>query len=265
MKAFLDKDAFLYKEAKFLLMEELQDFANYFSILKAIAFGKITFNEISNFSGVLTNKLFIYMSKLIELNIIRRDVPVTLSKEKSTRVGNYVLKDYFFRFWFRYIYPNSSLIEIGKPEIVLDIIKTDFNNYLDTIFEDISGELLQNLSLNGKLPLFTKWGKWWRMDHEIDIVATNEATGDILFGECKWEEKEVERSVMEELREKSEKVEWGGENRKNHYAVASRKGFTQEARTFAQGNGIHLFTLEEMISSVIVQQKNHAIEHGLRG
>src|SRR5660397_57417 len=32
--AFLDKDAFLYKEAKFLLMEELQDFANYFSILK---------------------------------------------------------------------------------------------------------------------------------------------------------------------------------------------------------------------------------------
>jgi AAA+ ATPase superfamily predicted ATPase len=251
IKAFLDKDAFLYKEAKFLLMEELQDFANYFSILKAIAVGKITFNEISNFSGVSANKLFVYMSKLIELNIIRRDIPVTLSKEKSTRVGNYVLKDYFFKFWFRYIYPNSSLIEIGKPEIVLEIIKRDFNNYLDTIFEDITGELLQNLSLNGKLPLFTKWGKWWRMDHEIDIVATNEATGDILFCECKWEEKEVEKSVMEELLEKSGKVEWGGENRKNHYAVVSRKGFTQEARTFAEGKNIHLFSLEEMMRSVI--------------
>jgi AAA+ ATPase superfamily predicted ATPase len=249
-KAFLDKDAFLYKEAKFLLMEELQDFANYFSILKAIAVGKITFNEISNFSGVSANKLFIYMSKLIELNIIRRDIPVTLSKEKSTRVGNYILKDYFFRFWFRYIYPNSSLIEIGKPDIVLDIIKRDFNNYLDTIFEDITGELLQNLSLNGKLPLFTKWGKWWRMDNEIDIVATNEATGDILFCDCTWEDKETEKSVMEELLEKFEKVDWGGENRKNHYAVASRKGFTQEARKFADGKGIQLFTLEEMISRI---------------
>jgi AAA+ ATPase superfamily predicted ATPase len=248
-RAFLDKDAFLYKEAKFLLMEELQDFANYFSILKAIAFGKITFNEISNFSGVSTNKLFVYISKLIELNIIRRDIPVTLSKEKSTRVGNYVLKDYFFRFWFRHIYPNSSLIEIGKPEIVLDIIKRDFNNYLDTIFEDISGELLQNLSLNGKLLLFTKWGKWWRMDHEIDIVATNEATGDILFCECKWEDKETDKNVMEELLEKSEKVEWGSKKRKNHYAVASRKGFTQESRQFAERKGMHLFTLEEMISS----------------
>jgi AAA+ ATPase superfamily predicted ATPase len=248
IQAFLDKDAFLYKEAKFLLMEELQDFANYFSILKAIALGKITFNEISNFSGVSANKLFIYMSKLIELNIIRRDIPVTLSKEKSTRVGNYVLKDYFFRFWFRYIYPNSSLIEIGKPDIVLDIIKRDFNNYLDTIFEDICGELLLNLSLNGKLPLLTKWGKWWRMDHEIDIVATNEGTGDILFCECIWDDKETDKNVMEELLEKSQMVEWGGENRNNHYAVASRKGFTLEAKMFAEGNGIHLFTLEEMIS-----------------
>jgi len=89
------------------------------------------------------------------------------------------------------------------------------------------------------------------MDHEIDLVATNEATGDILFCECKWEDKETEKSVMEELLEKSEKVEWGGESRKNHYAVASRKGFTQEAKKFAEGKGMQLFTLEEMISSVI--------------
>lgn len=246
-KAFLDKDAFLYKEAKFLLMEELQDFANYFSILKAVAFGKNTFNEISHFSGVASNKLFIYISKLIELNIIRRDIPVTLSKEKSTRVGNYVLKDYFFRFWFRYIYPNSSLIEIGKPEIVLDIIQRDFNNYLDTIFEDISSELLVNLSMNGKIPLFTKWGKWWRMDHEIDIVATNEATGDILFCDCKWEDTQIDTAVLEELLEKSEKVEWGDKKRNNHYALVSRKGFTQEAKGFADGKKIHLFTFGEMI------------------
>jgi AAA+ ATPase superfamily predicted ATPase len=172
---------------------------------------------------------------------------VTLSKEKSTRVGNYILKDYFFRFWFRFIYPNSSLIEIGKPEIVLEIIKRDFNNYLDTIFEDITGELLQNMSLNGKLPLFTKWGKWWRMDHEIDIVATNEATGDIFFCDCTWEENEVDKSVFEELLDKSEKVDWGDEKRTNHYAVASRKGFTQEARKFAEGKGMHLFMLGDLM------------------
>ncbi|MCZ7358146.1 MAG: ATP-binding protein [Candidatus Methanoperedens sp.] len=246
MKAFLDKDAFLYKEAKFLLMEELKDFANYFSILKAVALGKSTFNEISNFSGVSTSKLFVYLSKLIELNVIRRDIPVTLSKEKSTRVGNYTLKDYFFRFWFRYIYPNSSLIEIGRPDIVLEMINRDFNEYLDSIFEDVSIELLQSLSLNGELPLLTKWGKWWRMDDEIDIVATNEATGDILFCECEWQEKESDIRIMEELLEKSERVEWGDEKRKNHYAVVIRRGFTEEAKRFAEEKKIRLFSLNDL-------------------
>ncbi len=249
-KAFLDKDAFLYKEAKFLLMEEFKDFANYFSILKAVALGKNTFNEISSFSGVATNKLFVYISKLVELNMIRRAIPVTISKEKSTRVGNYDLQDYFFRFWFRFIYPNSSLIEIGRPDIVLDLIKGDFDKYLDSIFTDISIELLQNLSLNGKLPLFTRWGRWWHMDEEIDIVATNEATTDILFCECDWLNKKMDKGVLEELIEKSEEVEWNNEKRKNHYSMVSRKGFTEEARMYAENKKILLFTLKEMIPQV---------------
>jgi hypothetical protein len=50
------------------------------------------------------------------------------------------------------------------------------------------------------------------MEDEIDIVATNEATGDIFFCDSFWEDKG--KSVMEKLLEKSEKVEWGGEKRK---------------------------------------------------
>lgn len=248
-KAFLDKDAFLYKEAKFLLMEELKDFANYFSIMKAIALGKTTFNEISHFSGVSANKLFAYLSKMMELDIIRREIPVTVSKEKSTRVGNYILHDYFFRFWFRYVYPNSSLIEIGKPEIVLDMIKKDFNSYLASIVKDISMELLQHLSLNGKMPLFTKWGRWWRFDDEIDVVALNEETGDILVCDCAWQESEMERGTMEDLMKKSEKVEWEGK-KKNHYAVVSRKGFTEKAKMFAEKNNIQMYTLQDLIGAV---------------
>jgi AAA+ ATPase superfamily predicted ATPase len=42
---------------------DLKDFSNYFSILKAVAFGKNSFNEISYFLGVPTSKLYAYMSK----------------------------------------------------------------------------------------------------------------------------------------------------------------------------------------------------------
>lgn len=247
--AFLDNDAFLYKEAKFLLMEELKDFSNYFSILKAVAFGKNSFNEISNFSGVPTSKLYVYISRLVELSILRRDIPVTVSKERSTRTGSYVLQDHFFKFWFRYIYPNSSLIEIGKPEIVYDIIKEDFNNYMGPIFEDISTDILQSKSPSGDLPLFTKWGKWWHKEEEIDIVALNENTGDILFCECKWQSKKTDRSVMEDLIQKSEHVEWKNKERINHYAVVSKTGFTSDAKRFAEKNGVNTFTLSQFFET----------------
>jgi len=250
IRALLDKDAFLYKEAKFLLMEELKNFPNYFSIIKAVAFGKNSFNEISIFSGVSTSKLYAYISRLVELNILRRDIPVTLSTEKSTRSGNYVLSDYFFRFWFRYIYPNSSLIEIGKVDIVHDIIKEDLSRFIGPIFEDISSELLWKISMEGNLPLLTKWGKWWRKDEEIDIVALNEDTGDILFCECKWQNRKTDRGTIVELMRKSGLVEWMNQNRMNHHAVVSKRGFTEDAKRFALENRVHIFTLQELVDEV---------------
>lgn len=247
LNALLDKDAFLYKEAEFLLMEELRDFTNYFSILKAVAMGKNTFSNISNFSGIAPNKLYAYISRLVELNILRRDIPVTVPKEKSTRVGNYVLHDYFFRFWFRYIYPNSSLIEIGRSDIALSLIKGDFNRYLGPVFEDIASELLQNCSISGKFPLFTKWGKWWHKDKEIDIVALNELSTDIIFCECKWQNKMVDKKLIMDLMEKSDHVIWRNKERTDHYAVVSKSGFTKAAIRFAKDHNVYIFTLNDLV------------------
>lgn len=247
LNGLMDKDSFLYKEAKFLLMEELKDFTNYFSILKAVAMGKNTFTDISHFSGVSTNKLYAYISRLTELSILRRDIPITLPKERSTRVGNYVLQDYFFRFWFKYIYPNSSLIEIGKSDIVMDMVKDDFNMYLGPIFEDVTRELLQNMSFSGGLPLFTKWGKWWHKEKEIDIVALNEQNDAILFCECKWQNKMLNKKTIEDLIQKSDHVVWNNKERTSHYAVVSKSGFTTSAMKFAKDNGVYTFTLEDLV------------------
>ncbi|HJH28956.1 MAG TPA: ATP-binding protein [Methanosarcinaceae archaeon] len=249
LNGLMDKDSFLYKEAKFLLMEELKDFTNYFSILKAVAMGKNTFTDISHFSGVPTNKLYAYISRLTELSILRRNIPITLPKERSTRVGNYVLQDYFFRFWFKYIYPNSSLIEIGKSDIVMDMVKDDFNMYLGLIFEDVTRELLQNLSFSGRLPLFTKWGKWWHKEKEIDIVALNEQNDAILFCECKWQNKMLNKKTIEDLIQKSDHVVWNNKERTNHYVVVSKSGFTTAAVKFAKDQGVYIFTLEELVLS----------------
>lgn len=42
------------------------------------------------------------------------------------------------------------------------------------------------------------------------------------------------RSVIEELIQKSEYVEWKNKERINHYAVVSKTGFTADAKRFAE-------------------------------
>jgi len=69
----LSKNAFLYSEPRFLLMEELREPSIYFSILKAIAFGKTQLNEIVQETGIDgSHKVNKYLSVLRELHIIKR-------------------------------------------------------------------------------------------------------------------------------------------------------------------------------------------------
>lgn len=240
-RKMLDKDTFLYREAKFLLMEELKDYTNYFAILKAIAYNKNSFNEISNFSGVSTTKLSAYMSKLIDLGIIKREVPVTIKKEKTVRTGNYWIEDNFFRFWFKYIYPNMSLIEIGRPSIASELIMQDIDNYTSRVFENIVAGALMGMSFDKKIEFFNKWGKWWHEDKEIDVVALNEQEKKILFCECKWQDNMDAKRLLAELREKAKYVEWNSEKRKEQYTIFA-KSFKEK---FKEPN-VLLFDLKDI-------------------
>lgn len=74
----LNKNAFLYSEPRFLLMEELREPSLYFSILKAIASGKTKLNDIAQDIGIKPiNKVNKYITTLRELRIVRRELPVT--------------------------------------------------------------------------------------------------------------------------------------------------------------------------------------------
>ena len=103
-------------------------------------------------------------------------------------------------------------------------------------------EKLPILLKEGKLP-FTpeKWGKWWIKNEEIDLIAINDRTREILFAECKWSTKLIGLNILNELREKAKKVNWNMDNRVEYYALFSRKGFTKELEIRAKKENILLF------------------------
>lgn len=54
----------------------------------------------------------VYLQQLIEMDYVRRELPVTLppAKRSSARVARYLLADNYLRFYFRFVRPNLDII-----------------------------------------------------------------------------------------------------------------------------------------------------------
>ncbi len=209
---------FLKDEIDFLMRYEFEDVSTYKLILEAIAHGKTKLNEIKNYMNVKRTDISPYLRNLIEVGMIKREVPIT--ENVKSRLGRYHISDNFLKFWFRYIYPNASSIEEGIFDI--DIIKGDYNRYLGHIFEDVAKQFL--IKERDKIFKFSKIGKWWHKEREIDIVALNENTEEIMFIECKWQDlsaKQVDK-ILAELKEKSKFVRWNNDTRKEQFAIIAK-------------------------------------------
>ena len=251
IQRMLSGTGILYNEPEILIKTEISDSYSYFNILKYISKGVSRSSEIAASSGLKTTSIDYYLNVLIkDMDILKKEIPVT-EQEKSKK-SIYLIKDNFFRFWFRYIYPNYSELEIGNTSRVMEKITAELNTFTGRSFEDIAQQFLIELNRSNKLPfVFGKIGRQWgrfrgekgKNTYEIDIVALNENTKDILFCECKWENKKTDAGVLEDLQKKSGFVNWYPGERKEYFAVISKAGFTRRAEKFAEQEGFLLFDL----------------------
>ena len=229
--AIATRGSILYQEVDIILKEELREPKTYFSILKEIAKGKNTLNEISNALGVERTALMRYIDILIELGLIEATKPIT-AKAKSKNTF-YIVKDNYFKFWFKFVYPFKKDLDSFVFDEFQRNLEQNFNSYVGRQFEQICKEALRLIN-----PIkSTNIGNWWgfyrenkeRKVSEIDIVAFNENTKDIIFGECKWQENVDPTNVLNTLKERAGLVQWNNKNRKEYYVLFA-KTFKQKKK-----------------------------------
>lgn len=228
LKAYFRPDSFLYGDARFVLMEELDEPRNYFAVMEAIARGKTTLGEIMNGTGLERGTVAKYLSILTDLGFVRREVPVTASRK--SRKGRYYIADPYFAFWFRYVHPNVDLIETGQGDFLVELVMEDLNEYLGWVFEEIGREFLIRLNKKGKLPFrFTKIGRWWHKGEEIDLLALDDRGRKALFVEVKWKElgEREARGILKDLERKAELV--GLEGWEKSYGLIAKRVEGKEA------------------------------------
>ena len=107
--AVLGEQAPLYREADFLLREELREVEKYYMILMALAGGSLASRDIARRAGIGERSLHYYLDQLGSLGYLDKHFPLTSQRPKARDV-RYRLLDPFLRFWFRFIYPHTSLI-----------------------------------------------------------------------------------------------------------------------------------------------------------
>ncbi len=239
----LDGQGMLRHEPQLLLMEELREPRNYFSILRAIAQGSTRLNEISQAARVgdaaTTAR---YLDILQGLRVVVRNVPATDSRPEKSKRGLYQIGDAFLRFWFRYVHPNQGSLDLGLADAILaQRIRPTFDQFVSYALEEAARAYLARLARAGQLAFLPeRIGAWWDRSGEVDVVAVSDADGALLLGECKWSVNPVGVDVLDDLRHKAQFVDPDGRWPAISYMLFAKAGFTPALIVRAADEGVRL-------------------------
>lgn len=240
----------LYNEPLLLLVEELREPRNYFSILRAIASGHTRLNAIVQAAGFGDSSATArYLDVLQQLRVVRRQVPVTERQPEKSKKGIYQIEDAFLNFWFRFVHPYHGSLELGLADAIFaQRVQPVFDAYVGYALEEAAQDYVVRLARNGTLSFVPeRVGRWWSNVAEIDVMAISDTDKAILVGECKWSAKPVGLNILIDLKHKVQALpvtaDW-----QVTYALFSKSGFTPDLATLAQDEGILLVGPTELVA-----------------
>lgn len=177
-------------EGKELLISEFgKEYGTYFSILQLIASGKTTQSEIDSIIGKNTGAYLVNLEK--EYSLITKNKPM-FSKPES-RKARWSLNDNYLRFWFRFIYPNQSLIEMGKYDLLREFIDKNYEQYSGFILEKYFRAKM------AEEERITAIGSYWdsKGENEIDLIALNDLDKTAIIAEVKRNPKKIDMALLQ--------------------------------------------------------------------
>ena len=178
IKEIVRANSVFLDEGRAVLVEEFdKEYGVYFSILCAIARGKTSRNGIEQTVG---RQVGGYLARLEEdYALIRKRQP--LFAKTAAKTARYELNDNFLRFWFRFMYRYSYILELKGYEQLREIIRRDYPVLSGHALEEY---FKRKFAESGK---WTRIGSWWdrKGENELDMLVENELTGTYAVCEVK--------------------------------------------------------------------------------
>lgn len=210
-RLLLHPQGILVDEPQRLLRDDMRDTVQTSTILTIIGNGVNRLSEIAARAGKDANHITEPLSKLKELSYIKRDIPFG-ENEKKSKKGLYKVKDPFLEFHYRFITPNRSYIEMGRGDIIINLLNDHFSEHVGLVWESLCRDFVSGNTIDGIMYQMAHrwWGKVVAKDKdgndailtvEIDVVAESFDGKHLLLGECKWTNKEDAVRLTHKLQE----------------------------------------------------------------
>lgn len=190
LNMFFERDSYFLPEGKNMLVDEFgKDYGIYFSILTLISQGKNTRTELENALNI--KELSGYLKNLNEeYGLISKQQP--LYEKSANKNVHYTIDDQFLKFWFRFVYKYSHIIEAGGNEKLKSIAERDFATVSGKSLEHYFMEVLKEQGS------YTRLGYWHdrKGENEIDIIAEDEVEKRLEFIEVKRQSKNFDEDIL---------------------------------------------------------------------
>ncbi len=191
----LDPMGPLHHEPDRLLLEETPSAVELRPLLDAIGAGAHRASEIGSRAGKPVTSLAHPLQRLIELGLVRREVPFG-EAPRQTKRSLYRIADPFLRLWFRVVAPQRGFLAAATQKQRLQLLGTHFPALVANAFEELC--LREVRKLGEWLPA----ARWWQgSEPEWDVVSANSDLNQVLLGETKaWRKAATLEALRPEVR-----------------------------------------------------------------
>lgn len=205
----LSANGILYEEPSKLFQDDVRDIVKTATIMSYVAAGACRMSEIAARCGEPATNLSRPLKKLIDLKYLERELPWG-ADETNTKKSLYRIADPFMAFYFRFVVPNRSFIELGRLMPVEQEIDRHFHEYVSVWWEKLCRDAVTGNSIGGRV--YGTAHRWWgsvlneqnRPEQiEIDVVAESLDKRFLLVGECKWTTQENGTKLTAQLLRKA--------------------------------------------------------------
>ena len=249
IKNCLSTTGYLFNEVENLLRMELKETSFYKNIMLAINSGASNLNTIRDKVGEDSAKISKYISVLINLGYIKKEIPC--GEKDRIRNTLYSISDNYFAFYFAFIFKHRNILNgFISPEIFYEKEMTNekLNAFIGKRFEDICKAYLKQQFYLGKMPFYPQEiGRWWgnnpilKKQEEIDILALDDENAIIC--ECKYTNEKFDLKQLKDLEQSALCI-----NKENKsFIIFSKSGVTTKVEELIiDDSNYKVLTIEDL-------------------